>query len=142
MSLPSLQGLVACIFILFLLLLHFIIHNSCPAITQCIWLNCIQCEQKKRVHKPFHCYVLLLWQNEELTSTDTQSLLIAYQIWWSCALYLLLNMPSFVSHCCFSRMSKLEALRERRPPWPRQIITLILSTVKMLSLGCERLPTP
>ena len=38
--------------------------------------------------------------------------------------------------------SKLEALRERRPPWPRQIITVILPTVKMLSLGCERLPTP
>ena len=38
-------------------------------------------------------------------------------------------------------LKKLEALRERRPPWPRQIITLILSTVKMLSLGCERLPT-
>ena len=37
---------------------------------------------------------------------------------------------------------KLEALRECRPPWPRQIITLILPTVKMLSLGCERLPTP
>ena len=37
---------------------------------------------------------------------------------------------------------KLEAFRERRPPWPRQIITLILPTVKMLSLGCERLPTP
>ena len=37
---------------------------------------------------------------------------------------------------------KLEALRERRPPWPRQIITPILSTAKMLSLGCERLPTP
>ena len=37
---------------------------------------------------------------------------------------------------------KLEALRERRPPWPRQIIAPILSTVKMLSLGCERLPTP
>ena len=37
---------------------------------------------------------------------------------------------------------QLEALRERRPPWPRQIITLILPTVKMLSLGCERLPTP
>ena len=36
---------------------------------------------------------------------------------------------------------KLEALRERRPPWPRQIITPILPTVKMLSLGCERLPT-
>ena len=34
-----------------------------------------------------------------------------------------------------------EALRECRPPWPRQIITLILPTVKMLSLGCERLPT-
>ena len=39
-------------------------------------------------------------------------------------------------------MQQLEALRERRPPWPRQIITPILSTVKMLSLGCERLPTP
>ena len=38
--------------------------------------------------------------------------------------------------------TKLEALRERRPPWPRQIITLILPTVKMLSLFCERLPTP
>ena len=37
---------------------------------------------------------------------------------------------------------RTEALRERRPPWPRQIITLILPTVKMLSLGCERLPTP
>ena len=36
---------------------------------------------------------------------------------------------------------QLEALTERRPPWPRQIITLILPTVKMLSLGCERLPT-
>ena len=35
----------------------------------------------------------------------------------------------------------LEALREHRPPLPRQIITLILPTVKMLSLGCERLPT-
>ena len=38
--------------------------------------------------------------------------------------------------------SKLEALRECRPPWPRQIITLILATVKMLSLGDERLPPP
>ena len=38
--------------------------------------------------------------------------------------------------------TKLEALKERRPPWPRQIITLILPTVKMLSLGCERLPIP
>ena len=37
----------------------------------------------------------------------------------------------------------LEALRERRPPWLRQIITPILPTVKMLSLGGERLsPTP
>ena len=37
---------------------------------------------------------------------------------------------------------KLEALRERRPPWPRQIITPILPTVKLLSLGGERLPPP
>ena len=37
---------------------------------------------------------------------------------------------------------ELEALRECRPPWPRQIITPILPTVKMLSLGGERLPPP
>ena len=37
---------------------------------------------------------------------------------------------------------KLEALRESRPPWPRHIITNILPTVKMLSLGGERLPAP
>ena len=30
---------------------------------------------------------------------------------------------------------KLEALGERRPPWPRQIITPILPNVKVLSLG-------
>ena len=42
----------------------------------------------------------------------------------------------------YEQIYKLEALRERRPPWPRQIITPILSTAKMLSLGCERLPTP
>ena len=35
---------------------------------------------------------------------------------------------------------QLEALRECRPPWPRQIITPILPTVKRLSLGGERLP--
>ena len=35
--------------------------------------------------------------------------------------------------------SELEALAERRPPWLRQIITPILSTVKMLSLAGERL---
>ena len=34
---------------------------------------------------------------------------------------------------------KLEALREGRPPWLRQIITPILATVKMLSLGGKRL---
>ena len=39
-------------------------------------------------------------------------------------------------------MNKLEALRERRLPWPRQIIIPILLTVKMLSLGGERLPPP
>ena len=32
----------------------------------------------------------------------------------------------------------IEALRERRPPWPRQIITPILPTVEMLSLGGEK----
>ena len=34
---------------------------------------------------------------------------------------------------------KLEALEERRPPWPRQIITPILPNVKMMSIGGERL---
>ena len=33
---------------------------------------------------------------------------------------------------------KLEALREHSPPWPRQIITFILPTVKMLRLGGEK----
>ena len=37
---------------------------------------------------------------------------------------------------------KLEALGERRPPWQRQIITHILPTVKILSLGGERLSPP
>ena len=37
------------------------------------------------------------------------------------------------------KIKQLEALRERRPPWPRQIITPIFPTVKMLSLGGERL---
>ena len=40
------------------------------------------------------------------------------------------------------RILQLEALRERRPPWPRQIITPILPTVKLLSLGGERLNPP
>ena len=43
---------------------------------------------------------------------------------------------------CTCHILQLEALRERRPPLPRQIITPILPTVKMLSLGCERLPPP
>ena len=40
----------------------------------------------------------------------------------------------------FVKYIKLEALRERRPPWPRLIITPILSNnVNVLSLGSERL---
>ena len=49
------------------------------------------------------------------------------------------NITSFAKEV---KNIKLEALRERRPPWPRQIITPILPTVKMLSLGGERLPPP
>ena len=37
------------------------------------------------------------------------------------------------------KSSALEALGEHRPPWQRQIVTPILSTVKVLSLGGERL---
>ena len=51
------------------------------------------------------------------------------------------NLGGFVSD--IERYIKLnaeqEALRERRPPWPRQIITPIFPTVKMLSLGGEKL---
>ena len=47
------------------------------------------------------------------------------------------NITSFAKE-----VTILEALRERRPPWPRQIITLITPTVKMLNLGCERLLPP
>ena len=35
------------------------------------------------------------------------------------------------------KQNKLEALGERRPPWPRQIITPIFPNVIMLSLGGE-----
>ena len=42
-----------------------------------------------------------------------------------------------VSDC--KKKTKLEALGKRRPPWPRQIITPILSTIKLLSLAGERL---
>ena len=52
------------------------------------------------------------------------------------------NDEMSISKACNEMYAKLEALRECRPPWPRQIITLILPTVKMLSLGCERLLTP
>ena len=51
-------------------------------------------------------------------------------------------MVSSKNKFLYKKTNKLEALRERRPPWPRQVITPILPTVKMLSLGCERLPTP
>ena len=40
------------------------------------------------------------------------------------------------------KLKNLEALRQCRSPWPRQIITPILPTVKMLSLGGEKLPPP
>ena len=36
-------------------------------------------------------------------------------------------------------ISELEALGERRPPWPRQIITPIFPNVIMLGFGGERL---
>ena len=48
---------------------------------------------------------------------------------------------NLVDYLCV-RILKLEALRERRPPWPRQIITPLLPTVKMLSLNSERLLPP
>ena len=48
-------------------------------------------------------------------------------------LLLLMDAQTVSSHLI------LGALRERRPPWLRQIITPILDTVKMLSLGGQRL---
>ena len=70
------------------------------------------------------------------------SMLLQVQVAANKLLFLLASRTAFrATWALFSLFSKLEALRERRPPWPRQIITPILSTVKMLSLGCERLPT-
>ena len=37
-------------------------------------------------------------------------------------------------------LKKLDTLRERRPPWPRQIIHSHIVHCKVLSLGGERLP--
>ena len=58
--------------------------------------------------------------------------------------FVLRNIPSATSRGSIwswhvNIHTKLEARRERRPPW-RQIIISILPTVKMLSLGGERLP--
>ena len=67
---------------------------------------------------------------------------------YSFAYFYLLGKGGYVfgsvglSVCLFvDNITQLEALRERRPPWPRQIITFILPTVKLLSLGGERLST-
>ena len=54
----------------------------------------------------------------------------------------LIDVSFSITYQYANNNNKLKALRECRPPWPRQIITLILPTVKMLNLGCERLPTP
>ena len=54
---------------------------------------------------------------------------------------LILTLMVQITHL-FSYHRKLEALRERRPPWPRQIITPTLPTVNILSLGGERLAPP
>ena len=51
------------------------------------------------------------------------------------SLFYKLNYASYL----VAKYKQQEALRERRPPWARQIITPILPTVKMLSLGGERL---
>ena len=60
---------------------------------------------------------------------------------YSC-MYSWRQIHAFVQEKQKEKIKQLEALRELRPPWPRQIITVILPTVKMLSFGCERLPTP
>ena len=62
-----------------------------------------------------------------------------YEEYLSCNSHISTCKTGFLLQVSFH---KLEALRERRPPWPRQIITPILPTVKMLSLGGERLPPP
>ena len=61
------------------------------------------------------------------------------------ALYAVPN-PFLLNKICSNHLNsydqfiiQLEALGERWPPWLRQIITPILSTVKMLSLASERL---
>ena len=49
------------------------------------------------------------------------------------------SVHNFLSNVVHRQTNKLEALGKHRPPWLRQIIPPILPTVKMLSLGGERL---
>ena len=49
------------------------------------------------------------------------------------------HVHKYLPRCIISVMDLLEAFGERRPPWPRQVVTPILSNIKMLSLGGERL---
>ena len=52
------------------------------------------------------------------------------------------NFPTIIWCFVSLRRVQLEALRESRPPWPRQIIHSHIAHCKMLSLGGERLPPP
>ena len=59
---------------------------------------------------------------------------------WALKRDYLIDKLQLVQNAAAKIITKLEAHRERRPPWPRHIITPILPTVKMLSLGGKRLP--
>ena len=87
------------------------------------------------------CFALLRIQTQKTQITPKIQSVLSFTTLGPYHKMSLQSIHNFLSNVHRQR-NKLEALRERRPPWPRQIITPILSTVKMLSLGCERLPTP
>ena len=92
----------------------------------------------------YHYYVGFLLIYSSYNTQITTKILISSSMYYSGPVHKISSQSvhNFLSNIVHRQTNKLEALRERRPPWPSHIITLILPTVKMLSLGCERLQTP
>ena len=103
-----------------------------------LWRHKFLCINSSRSGATLHCIIHIQWRqlagNAELQTSGLTGIFLCLFFYWSVLSRIGLRTVHLL-HC------QLEALRERRPPWPRQIITLTLPTVKMLSLGCERLPT-
>ena len=120
----------------------------------------VECESSMRTGKDNYSYHLTDRGNVTMhTSILTWQVMLVWCILWAFKFFVqaINTKEKSTSHFVSGELSntfshkdalsaslhwQLEALRERRPPWPRQIITPILPTAKMLSLGGERLPPP